>query len=65
MDLTNAKKNCKDKSISIDEIIVPNVGVYDRNAIQALMQKENEVLKEVVHPQQEKSGESGQAQRNE
>ena len=49
IDLSNAKKNCKDKSISTDEIIVPNVGVYDRSVNYTL--KQNKVLKELVEQQ--------------
>ena len=49
MDLSNAKKNSKEKSISTDEIIVSNVGVFDRSVNYTL--KQNGVLKEVVQPQ--------------
>ena len=49
MNLTNAKKNCREKSISTDEIIVPNVGVYDRSVKYTL--KQNKVQKELVEPQ--------------
>ena len=49
IDLSKAKKNCKEKSISTDEIIVPNVGVYDRSVNYTL--KQNKVLREFVQPQ--------------